>query len=304
MAGIINTGSFPQDLRPGIHGFFGAAYPDFIANFDRILDVKEADERAYEEDVMIAGLGLAVTKPQGSPVSYDSGSQEWSVRYPHIVYGLGFQITQEMMEDSTALKMGKVFSESLKKAMMKTREVVAANVLNNGFSSSYLMQGGDGVQLFSNAHPTRTGNQTNVPATIASLSEASLEQAIIDITNQTDTRGTRIHTQAKKLIVPNALQFQAARILRSPLQSNSADNNINVLKSDDRFPEGIIMDPYLTSATGYFIKTDVEGANFFNRKEMMLTDDNDFDTTNMKFKGLMRFSVGWTDWRCYYGVNA
>lgn len=170
---IITTGSFPQDLRPGIRAWFGAAYANFDSKYDKIFDIKEADERAYEEDVMMNGLGFAVVKPQGSPVTYDAGQQEYSVRYIHTVYGLGFVITQEMIEDGIALRKAQLFTESLKMSMLKTREVICASVLNNAFSLSYKMQGGDGVQLGSNAHPTRNGTQSNVPVTAADLSEAS-----------------------------------------------------------------------------------------------------------------------------------
>jgi hypothetical protein len=304
MSGLISTGSFPQDLRPGIRMWFGSAYKLYDTKYDKILDVKVPDDRAYEEDVMMNTFGLAQVKTQGAPVEYDTSNQFYSTRYDHIQYGLGFVITQEMMDDGIALKLGEVFSKAMKQSMLRSREIIGANVYVNGFSSSYLMQGGDGVALFSASHPTSAGNLSNVPSAPASLSEAALEQAVVDIMNYKDNRGQLIMTKPDKLIVPLALQFTAARILDSVLQSNTANNNINALRDLGMIPGGVVVNPYLTSASNWFIKTDEPGLNFFNRKDITLSDDNEFDTENGKFKALMRLSVGWSDWRAGYGVNA
>ena len=173
MSGIISTGSFPQDLRPGIRMWFGSAYRLYDTKYDKILDVKVPDDRAYEEDVTMSTFGLAQVKSQGAPVTYDTTNQLYTTRYDHIQYGLGFVITQEMMDDGIALKLGEVFSKAMKQSMLRSREIISANVYVNGFSSSYLMNGGDGVALFSNAHPSQAGNLTNVPASPASPSAAA-----------------------------------------------------------------------------------------------------------------------------------
>lgn len=299
----ISTGLFPQDLRPGIRMWFGAAYKLYDTKYDKILDVKVPDDRAYEEDVMMSNLGLAQLKTQGAPVTYDSGNQLFTTRYPHIQYGLGFVITEEMLEDGIALKMGKIFAESMKQSMLRSREIIASNVYVNGFSSTALMDGGDGVALFSSAHPTAAANFSNVPASAASLSEASLEQMVIDVMAYKDNRGQLIAVRPDKLIIPTALQFTAHRVLNSVLQNNTADNAINALRDMGMLPGGIVVDPYLTSSTNWFVKTDQDGLNFFNRKDITMSDDNEFDTNNGKFKALMRLSVGWSDPRAGYGVN-
>lgn len=300
----ISTGLFPQDLRPGIRMWFGAAYKLYDTKYDKILDVKVPDDRAYEEDVMMSNLGLAQLKSQGAPVAYDSGNQLFTTRYPHIQYGLGFVITEEMLEDGIALKMGKIFAESMKQSMLRSREIIASNVYVNGFTSSAVMDGGDGVQLFSSAHPTPQGNFSNVPTSPASLSEAALEQMVIDVMNYKDNRGQLIAVKPDKLIIPIALQFTAHRILNSVLQNNTADNAINAIRDMGMLPGGVVVDPYLTSTTNWFVKTDQDGLNFFNRKDITMSEDNEFDTNNGKFKSLMRLSVGWSDPRAGYGVNA
>lgn len=301
---IMSTGSFPQDLRPGIRMWFGAAYKNYDTKYDKILDVKIPEDRAYEEDVMMSNLGLALVKPQGASVQYDNGQQMYSTRYDHIQYGLGFIITQEMMDDGIALKSAKIFSESLKDSLLRTREIIAANVYNNAFNTAIQMDGGDNQCLGSNAHPTPAGNFSNVPVTAASLSEASLEQAHIDVQNYLDNRGQRIMVQADRLIIGIPLQFTATRILKNVNRPATADRDINAQVEMGLLKGGIVVDPFLTSTTNWHLKTDQSGLNLFNRKDISLSEDGEFDTENMKTKGLMRLSVGWSDPRAGYFVNA
>lgn len=300
--GTMSTGTFPQDLRPGIRMWFGAAYANYETEYDKILDVKIPDDRSYEEDVMSSGLALTPVKTQGAPIIYDSGSQLFSIRYPHVTYGLGFAITMEMLEDGIALKKAEIFTRSLKQSMLRTREIIAAGVYTGSFSTPTSTEGGDGAAICSASHPTPAGNQSNVPSSAASLSEAAIEQAAIDIGGFKDNRGVVIKVLPKTLVIPKELAFNAKRILASPLRSGSADNDINALR-DMGIIENVVVDHYLTSTTNWWVRTDQDGLNFFNRKDMELSDDNEFDTENAKFKGIMRFSTGCSDWRSLYGVN-
>ncbi len=300
----MSTGIFPQDLRPGIRMWFGSEYKLYSTIYDKILDVSVPDSRAYVEDVAMSTLGLPQVKTEGAPVTYDSGNQLYSTRYRHVAYALGFNITQELMEDGDALKAGQKMASALKLNMLRAREIISAGVYYNGFSASTTVEGQDGVALFSASHPTPAGNLTNVPTNPAALSEASIEQMVIDVALFKDNRGQIIHCLPKKIIVHPNNQFNARRVLGSVLRSGTADNDVNALKdmgmlsSDD-----VIVDPYLTSTTNWFVRTDQPGLNFFNRKDITLDDDNEFDTNNMKFKGIMRLSVGHSDFRSAYGIN-
>lgn len=308
MSALMSTGNFPQNLRPGIRAFFGAAYKAYDTKYDKLLDVKQAEARAYEETVAVTTLGLPQVKSEGAPVVYDAGAQSYSTRMRHVQYGLAFAVTEENVEDGIALKVGQTFAENMKLNMMRAREIIAANTYANGFSvgSGLGMEGGDGAALFSNAHPIVGGaNLSNVPSSAASLSEAALEQMVIDVQAFKDNRGQLIMVRPDKLIIPTALQFTAERILGSILRSGTNDNDLNALRNLGMLPGGIVVDPYLTvSATNWFVKTDQPGLVFLNRKDISMSDDNEFDTENMKFKALMRFSTGWDDFRAAYGVNA
>lgn len=298
----MNTGNFPQDLRPGVRMWFGS-YNPYSTEYDKILDVKSSD-RNYEEDVMYSSLGLPQVKTQGAQVAYDSGNQLFSTRYVHTQYGLGFVISEELMSDGIALKEGQKMAESLKRNMLRGREIISASVYTGGFAASTTTEGGDGVSLFNSAHPTAGGTQSNVPTSAASLSEASIEQMVIDVSLFKDNRNNIISVTPSKIIIHPNNMFTAKRVLGSVLRSGTNDNDVNAVRSMGILgDENIVVNHYLTSTTNWFVKTDQPGLNFFNRKDITLSDDNEFDTENMKFKGLMRFSVGCSDWRSGYGVN-
>lgn len=297
------TGNFSKDLLPGVQKFFGLAYDQWETMYDKIFDVEKTKER-YQEDVIVAGLGLAQVKPEGAAINYDSGQQGATQRYEQVVYAKGFQISREAMDDGHALKLAKDYAENTKLTMLQTREIVHANVLNNGFSSSYTGMI-DGLCLFNTAHTTIAGGTyKNRPSVDADLSEAALEQATIDINALIDERGIKIFAMPKMLIVPTNLRFTAERLLKSVLRPGVMDNDINALKMLDIFSDPVLVSPFLTAAQAYFIKTSVpKGLRSFEKDALEITDDESFDTDTAKYKARMRFTQGWSDPRGMYGVN-
>lgn len=299
---IITTGVNPANLRPGIRMTFGQSYENIGTMYDKMFEVKIPDARAFEEDIMMSTFGLASVKPEGATSVYDIGGQMYVTRYVHVQYENGFVISQEALEDSVALKLGEVYAKALKDSMIRTREIIPANFIANVFGTS---KTGDGVSVCNSAHPVAGGlSFSNVPTSPATLSEAAIEQACIDIRLFTDNRGLLINVMPDKIIIHPNNEFQAHRVLDSVLQNNTANNAVNVLRSTGRIPGGIVVNPYLTSTTNWFVTTDRPGMVFFNRKDITLSDDNDFSTENMLFKALMRFSVGCSDARSIYGVNS
>lgn len=301
MAGILSTGAFPQDLRPGIKAIFGDSYKDWDSKYDKIFEMRTSD-RNYEEDMLVPGFGLAVEKPEGNAVAYDSTQQGISPRYRHISYGLGFVLTQEMMEDGSALKNAMVWTKRLKYSALRSKEVVAANILNRAFTSTYTMTGGDGKELCATDHPTQDGDHRNELTTAADLSEASLEQALIDIMDMEDNRGLKIALQAKQLIIPTAMYMDAQRFLKSDGRVATANNDLNAINSLNMIPKGILVNPYLTDSDAWFLTTDCpEGLIYYNRKDMVIDSDQDMDTNNMRTKLIYRCSFGWSDFKGIFG---
>lgn len=296
---IINSSSFAKALWPGVNAWYGKSYGEYEVEFTKLFD-KYTSTKAYEEDVGLSSFGLAIQKPEGAPIQYDTERQGFTTRYAHAVFALGFMITREMMEDDQYDVVGQNKASGLAYSIRQTKEVLATNVYNRAFSAAYT--GGDGVALLSAAHPNVAGGTfSNVIGTPADLSEASLEQAIIDISAYTNDRGLKIAVKPKSLVIPYTLQFEAARILKSTGRVGTDYNDINALHSMGAFKD-VIVNHYLTDPDAWFIRTDVpNGMKYYERRADAFEMDNDFDTENAKFKASFRASWGWTDPKALYG---
>ncbi len=296
---IINSGSFAKALWPGVNAWYGKSYAEYEVEYDKLFD-KFTSSKAFEEDVGVSSFGLAVNKPEGSAVSYDSERQSFTTRYQHAVFALGFIITREMMEDDQYDVVGQRKAQGLAFSMRQTKEVVAANVYNRAFTAGYT--GGDGSVLLSNAHANlKGGTWSNIIATAADLSEAALEQACIDIAGYTNDAGLLIAVRPESLIIPRQLIFEAKRILGTDGRVGTDNNDLNAIKTLGSIPK-VITNHFLTDTDAWFIRTNVpHGMKYFERRGDQFDMDNDWDTENAKFKATARYSFGWTDPRGLYG---
>ena len=226
-----------------------------------------------------------------------------SARYNHETIAQGFSLTEEAIEDNLYDSLSARYTKSLARSMAYTKQVKAANVLNNGFTNTAQYYGGDGVPLFSASHPLISGGtNSNVPTTPADLNETSLEAAVIQIAAWTDERGLLIAAKPRKLIIPSALQFVATRLLETSLRVGTNDNDINALKNNGSIPEGYAINHFLTDTNAWFLTTDVpNGMKHFVRVPMATGMDGDFDTGNVRYKARERYSFGWSDPLGMYG---
>lgn len=296
--GVITTGSITKLLWPGMNAIWGQSYKDWPRLYQDLFEVSNSDKN-YEEDGEVPGFGYAPVKPQGSAIIYDQTQQQTISRYQHVAYALGFQVTHEEQKDNLYEKKGFDGTKALSRSLRHTVEQVGANVYNRGFNSSFT--GGDGQPLFSASHPTMSGNQSNL-LTAADLSEAALEDGVIQIMNAVDARNMKIAAMPESLHISTFNVFEAERILKSLLTPGSGNNAVNALRSMGLFPKGAKVNPYFTDADAYFIRTDINnGMRFFWREEPDFAQDGDFDTSNLKYKGYQRFSAGWTDFRGAFG---
>lgn len=300
MSGIVTSASFAKALWPGVNAWYGKAYDEYKPEWDELFD-RNTSRRAFEEDVGITSFGLAQIKPEGGGIAYDSENQTWTSRYQHIVYALGFIITEEIMEDDLYDVVAPRRASELAFSMRQTKDVIGANVYNRAFNGSFV--GGDGVSLLNAAHPNFAGGTfSNVLATASDLSEASLEQAYIDVSLFRNDRGLLIQVMPNKLIIPPQLKWEADRILKSQGRVGTDLNDLNALKEEGIFPGGVHINHFLTDVDAWFIRTNVKnGLKYFERRADRFQTDNDFDTANAKFKADARYSFGWSDPRGLFG---
>lgn len=299
MSGIINSSSFAKALWPGVNAWYGKAYGEYPVEYTKLFDTFKST-RQFEEDVGVSSFGLAIAKPEGAAISYDTERQAFISRYNHVVYALGFVITREIMEDDQYDVVGQRKAQGLAFSMRQTKEIIAANVYNRAETAGYV--GGDGVTLLSTSHPNFAGGTwSNRLTTAADLSEAALEQAMIDIAGFTNDRGLLISVRPKSLIIARQNIFEAKRLVAPDGRPGTDTNDINALKALGMVPE-VVVNHYLTDPDAWFIRTDVpHGMKYFERRADAFEMDNDFDTENAKFKATARYSFGWTDPRGVYG---
>jgi hypothetical protein len=289
----ISRAQLLKELLPGLNALFGLEYKTYGEEHKEIYET-ETSERSFEEETKLSGFSAAPVKAEGAAIAYDNAQEAWTARYSHETIALGFSITEEAVEDNLYDSLSKRYTKALARAMAYTKQVKAASVLNNGFSSSYV--GGDGKALFAADHPLVSGGTNSNRLTASDLNETSLEAAVIQIAGWTDERGLLIAAKPGKLIVPPALMFTAKRLLDTELRVATADNDINALKAMGSIPGGYTVNHFLTDTNAWFLTTDVpNGMKHFVRTPLQNSMDGDFDTGNVRYKSRERYSFGWSD---------
>jgi len=297
----ISRAQLVKELEPGLNALFGLEYKQYVNEAAEIFETENSD-RAFEEEVMLAGFANATVKPEGQGISYDSAQETFTARYTNETIALAFAITEEAIEDNLYDRLASRYTKALARSMANTKQVKGAAVLNNAFSTSYV--GGDGKALCATDHPTLAGTFSNELATAADLNETSLEQALIDIAAMTDERGLRVAAKAVKMIVPSANQFAAERLLKSQGRTGTADNDINAVASMGMIPQGYRVNNFLTDTDSWYIITDVpNGMKLFQRAALKTAMEGDFDTGNVRYKARERYSFGVSDYRGIFGVE-
>ncbi len=306
-------GMIPKSLVPGVHEFVGMAYGATPEEHAPLFEVQKSI-RAWEEEVMLSGMGGAPTKSEGQAVTFDDIQETFTSRYVMQTVAIGFAVTKEAFDDDLYSNIAKAKAQELGRSMADTKQVLAAAVFNNGFSAGTVY--GDGVSLFNTAHPTSSGVNFN-NTTTADLSETALENNVISISLFKNDRGILISAMPESLHIPPQLVFLADKLVKAEFSSTQAalvpnrantENQGSILYQPNivggRFPKGIHMNRRFTSPTAWFMKTSVpNGTKMFVREALSGSEDIDFITDNMLFKFRERYTFGSTDPRGWLGNN-
>lgn len=301
MAAPMRSTDFRSIVEPILNECFDGIYDQRADEWSTVFREQTGIPRNYHEEPVLYGFGAAPQLPDGTPVSYQQGGVLFLQRYVYNVYGLAFALTKVLVEDGDHIRIGQVYAKHLAQSLIETKELLAANVLNRAFNSSYV--GGDGVSLTNTAHPIVNGTFSNQLSTAANLSQTSLEQMLIQVRQAVDNNGKKIRLQPLKLIVAPGNVFQAEVLLKSVLRTGTANNDINPVKSIGLMPEGASVLSRLTSATNWWVQTDApEGLKLMMRRGLEKTMEGDFETDSMRYKATERYTISWTDPRAAYGT--
>jgi len=297
----ISRAQLLKELLPGLNALFGLEYKKYGEEHKEIFET-ETSERSFEEETKLSGFSAAPVKNEGNAIAYDNAQEAWTARYQHETIALGFSITEEAVEDNLYDSLSARYTKGLARAMAYTKQVKAAAVLNNAFSSTQL--GGDGVVLCSASHPLVSGGVNSNTGGAADLNETSLETAVIQIAAWVDERNLLIAAKPVKLVLPPALMFVATRLLETELRVGTNNNDVNALKNNGSIPGGYCINHFLTDTNAWFLTTDVpNGLKHFVRTPLQNSMDGDFDTGNVRYKSRERYSFGFSDPLGIFGAS-
>lgn len=302
MAVPMNSSDFRSIVEPILSDAFDGLYEQRADEWRQVFkEQTNVPPRAYLEEPVLYGFGMAPELPEGTPVTYQSGGVLFIQRTVYAVYGLAFALTKILVEDGDHIQIGMTYAKHLAQSMIETKETLCANILNRAFNASY--PGGDGVSLVSASHPIVGGVFSNQLTTAAALSQTSLEQMLIQIRNAVDNNGKRIRLQPKAIIASPSNVFQAEVLLKSVLRAGSANNDINPVKSMGLLNDGQANLSRLTSTTAWWIKTDApEGLKLVMRRKLERTSEPSFQTDSMRYKATERYKPNWVDPRTVFGT--
>jgi phage major head subunit gpT-like protein len=291
----VNRANFAALMEPGLREIYYEAYEARPSCMEQVFTVT-GSKKQTETDQRIAGLGAWNKKVEGADVTYEDITLADSVTYTHDTWEKAIQVTEEMIEDELYGELKKMTKELGRTGKIEVEDQ-SSDLFNNGFAT---VTGYDGKVLFASDHPDRGGaggTQSNV-ASASALSDATLKTGLIAVRKQKNEAGQLINAQADQLIVPDDLEFTAMEITMSALKSGVTDNDVNTIKGRVT----VKVWGYLSSATAWFLRDSGLAQNIFMwRVKPQFNSEVDFDSGNVKFKGRMRFSYGWSDWRGLYG---
>ena len=270
--------------------------------FQRILKVRDMGNKPFVKTTTVASFGTVPVKTEGAAVTYEDLAAGFDATYQADTYELAFKASKEALDDEQEEVVSDA-ARTLGSSMNYTYEIDHANILNNGFSASFV--GPDGVALFSTAHVMvggGTAGRQNRPTTDGDLSVSQLRTALNDIATTRDDAGKLVHWRAKVLLVSYNQKWLAMELIGSELRADTADNAINAFKDDGLT---IVATPYLTDTNAFYILAEPSKHNVrtYWRERPNVLHDWDFEQTAMKVKIRARWKRGWSDWRGIYGTS-
>jgi len=297
----VNLSAIKDLLLPGLRGIEGK-YEQIPAQYDKIF-TKHDSKMALERTAEMRFLGYAQLKTEGGQTAFDNNAGERYVyNQEHTEIGLGYAITRKAVDDNLYKTQFKPSNLGLMESFSQTKEIYGANVLNTATTYNASV-GGDGKALIASDHPIDGGTIANTPATQIDLNESSLLAGMIAIrTNFRDQAGLKVFARGRKLIVPPQLEPIAIRLLKTELRPGTSDNDVNAIMSTaGGLPEGYMVNDYLTSATAWFLLTNIDGLSYMERVKFETDMQVDFTTDNLLVKGYERYSFGYYNWRSIWG---
>ena len=298
--------NFGKLLEPGLRKIFFETYDEIPEQFPKIFNVQTSNSATETDHGMGAFGDWEERTSEVSTVAYAKIKDGGEVTYKHKAFTKGFMIGRELYDDEKYGQMKKM-AKALARAGRAKVEKDAITVLTKGFKSTpNAFKGRDGLELFHDAHTlVDCSTKTCSNMVTGALSRETLKEGLKLMRTQLDEAGNLIQMKATKLIIPPALEDEARRILHSTQIDGTNNNDTNeYLRSAGL--EIVVMD-YLGEEAGgsdtmWFLQDGSRHElNFFWRVKPEFKNEEDFDTFVAKYRGYMRYSYGFSDWRGMVG---
>jgi hypothetical protein len=293
---VMFRGGFSRNLAPGFRKVIFGAYKERPIEGTKLVNFNTS-KRAYEEDFEISGFGTLQPKVEGGPIIYQDVVPGAPKRYVWTTFALGFRITQEMMEDDLYSVFGNRMSKALGRSARNNQEIVMHSPFNNAFDTSFVGFK-PGESLIGNHTGLRGLVQRNAPATPADLSLPALQAALEHFHNLQDDSGIPAVFTPKMLVHSVGDYWIANQILKSQFLPGGNQNDINQVARENITPH---LSHYLTDPDAWFLISDQTDINYFERRAFTVSNMDDFETGDAKFKGTRRNGAGFGGWRGVYG---
>ena len=304
----ITSGNFARLLEPGLREIFFLAMSRPMPLVETLFGVTTSNKR--KEEYQAVGARGLVPPFEGS-LNYEDTHGGYLTSINNFEFASGMVVERALVDDDQtgtirdrAFGMGDQFANTI--------EHDAAQVFINAFTDSGTNRmgdstnGADGVALLSTAHPHRpsnTGDTQSNEGTLA-LTIDNLDATRQAMMNFTDDKDVLLGVNPDLLLVPTELERTATQIIssRAVFEPGSAQFDVNMFAGR---LQPIVWNR-LTDSNAWFLIDSRMMKRFLKfqwRIRPEFAQAEDFDGIMAKFRGYMRYGIGWTDWRWIMGQN-
>ena len=293
----MTTGGFAKILAPGLRKVFFDSYKDWPEEYSAIANVGNT-ERAYEEDLIMAGGGVLERKTEGREISFDTFVEGPSKKHYPVTFALGFIVTHEMYKDDLYNIMKKM-TKQLARAARITVDIEFGLFLDDIFTGTYYT-GADGNPLcYSTGHPlSGTGGvYKNAPTVGADLGVSSLRAASERVERMVDERGLPVMMQPKLLVVTPTYKWIAHEILKADKAPYTNENQPN--STQQLMDLTYTVNHYMSDSDQWnlFAQKGEHDVHVWWREKTIFDASDDFRAKCALVSAYQRFAIGFTDWR-------
>ena len=289
-------------LVPGLREvFYATVEPLAAASRIPLLYDVITSQKAAEQFLSAGAMGN--WKTFKGAIEYDDIDQGYKTTITHEEYVQGFKVERKLVEDDLYF-LFKDRPAELAMSAMRTRETHAASVFANAFTDAYA--GGDAVGLCSTAHPASPANASSTQSNEGTLSfsYSNIEAVRQLMRGWKDDRGNLIPINPDTLVIPAELEKSAFEAVRTANVPDTTDYRANFVAGFIR--QTIVWD-YLTDANAWFVIDSMrmkQALKWIDRVplEFALDPTSNFRLES-RWRGYMRYSYGFKDWRWIYGNN-